>query len=41
VQVSGTGSGFEGAAAVLGSSNIIQMMSGLDTIEKNKKKVKK
>ncbi len=38
VQVLGAGSGFEGAAAVLGSSNIIKMMSGL---EKNKPAVKK
>ena len=30
VQVTGSGSGYEGAAAVLGASNIVQMMDGLD-----------
>ena len=30
VQVNGTGSGYEGAAAVLGASNIVQMMDGLE-----------
>jgi len=39
VQVTGSGSGYEGAAAVLGASNIVQMMDGLD--KKQKKAVKK
>ena len=30
VQVNGSDSGYEGAAAVLGASNIVQMMDGLD-----------
>jgi hypothetical protein len=30
VMVSGSGSGYEGAAAVLGASNIVQMMDGLE-----------
>ncbi len=38
VQVTGTGSGFEGAAAILGSSNIIKMMSGINAMEKKNKK---
>jgi regulator of protease activity HflC (stomatin/prohibitin superfamily) len=34
VMVSGAGSGYEGAAAVLGASNIVQMMDGLDKKQK-------
>lgn len=35
VMVSGSDSGYEGAAAVLGASNIVQMMDGLDKKQKN------
>ena len=38
VMVTGSGSGYEGAAAVLGASNIVQMMDGL---EKKQEKAKK
>lgn len=34
VQVNGSDSGYEGAAAVLGASNIVQMMDGLDKKQK-------
>jgi regulator of protease activity HflC (stomatin/prohibitin superfamily) len=39
VQVNGSGSGYEGAAAVLGASNIVQMMEGME--KKQKKGAKK
>ncbi|GAB4345297.1 MAG: SPFH domain-containing protein [Desulfobulbaceae bacterium] len=37
VQVTGAGTGYEGAAAVLGASNIVQMMEKLDTSKQKKK----
>ncbi|MCB1865031.1 MAG: hypothetical protein KDG50_06340 [Chromatiales bacterium] len=36
VQVQGTGAGYEGAAAVLGASNIIQMLRGIEASEARK-----
>ena len=38
VQVNGSGSGYEGAAAVLGASNIVKMMEGLDKKAQKAKK---
>jgi regulator of protease activity HflC (stomatin/prohibitin superfamily) len=38
VQVTGSGSGYEGAAAVLGASNIVQMMDGMEKIQQKKTK---
>lgn len=38
VMVNGSGSGYEGAAAVLGASNIVQMMDGLDKKQKQAEK---
>ena len=40
VMVTGSGSGYEGAAAVLGASNIVQMMDGLEKKQKNSAKKK-
>ncbi len=41
VQVNGSGSGYEGAAAILGASNIIRMMDGLDRKTQPKKSTRK